>query len=176
MSCKSNAECYIIYRLTNKINQKIYVGQTSRSLSVRLREHQSSKSGCVKLRRALAKYSIDNFFVETLITTDNLPTANFLESFYIKLFNSIGNGYNLMDGGSNGKPSAATRKLMSEQRSGEKNVMFGKHHTQTTKNSISANKRGQPGYWKGKSMLQETRHKVSISRTGITAGERKSRS
>lgn len=136
-----------------------------------MQEHQSPKSGCVKLRHALNKYGIVNFDIEILSISNNLPTANFLESFYIKIFDSIKNGYNLMDGGSNGKASEATRKLMSEQRKGEKNAMYGKHHTDNAKNIISTKKKGQSGHWKGKSIPQETRDKISVSRKGLTAGE-----
>lgn len=171
MSCKLGADIYTIYILRNKTNDKVYIGQTSRSLHVRLTEHQSKNSGCIKLQRAISKYSFDNFQSETLCIVYDLPTANFLEKFYITLFDSIENGYNLMDGGSNGKPSLETRKLMSEQHQGEKNVMFGKHHTQTVKDTISAKKKGQPGYWEGKSLSQETKDKVSASRKGLTAGE-----
>jgi len=172
MACNPGAEHYIIYGLINKFNQKIYVGQTTRSLQVRIQEHQSEKSGCIKLRHAIKKYGINNFDIQILSSTNNLMTANFLESFYIKIFDSIENGYNLMGGGSNGKASKETRELMSKQRKGEKNPMFGKHHTQTAKDNISIKKKGKPGYWKGKSLPQEVRNKVSNSRKGLTAGEK----
>lgn len=171
MSCKLQADCYIIYVLTNKINYKSYVGQTSRTLRIRLQEHRAANSGCIKLQRAIKKYGFENFNTDIISITDNLARANILEKFYIKEYDSIFSGYNVMDGGSNGRPSAETRKLMSDQRKGDKNAMYGKRHTQLAKDNISAKKKGQPSYWKGKSLPQEVKNKLSVSRIGKTAGE-----
>jgi len=46
----------IIYKITNKINKKIYIGQTIRHLSVRWGQHLRSKNGCTALKSALKKY------------------------------------------------------------------------------------------------------------------------
>lgn len=171
MSCKPSADNYIIYIITNKLNQKVYIGQTSRSLEIRMQEHKSTKSGCIKLRNAISKYGSEIFHIEALCSVTQLATANFLENYYIKLFDSIKNGYNLKEGGSNGSPSEETRKLMSEQHKGEKNAMYGKNHSEETKEIISIKKKGHPGYWKGKSLQKETIEKISKSRKGLTTGD-----
>ena len=42
--------------LKNNINGKIYIGQTTRSIERRFKEHQDKKSGCVAIYRAIQKY------------------------------------------------------------------------------------------------------------------------
>ena len=49
---------YLIYKHTNKINGKSYIGQTSRSINERLNEHLKSDS---VFGKALRKYGIENF-------------------------------------------------------------------------------------------------------------------
>lgn len=61
---------YIVYKLTNLINGKIYIGRTTRSLDVRWKSHQSGifarKNIHLKLYKALATYGIENFRAETI--------------------------------------------------------------------------------------------------------------
>lgn len=166
---------FIIYLIKCLRNDKLYVGQTSRSLNVRFQEHikqaSNGKTTCRKLYAAIRKYSAENFIVEKLIEASTQQEADQLEILYIKQFDSINHGYNLQFGGYNGSPSEETRELMSKQHKGVNNAMYGKHHTQAAKNAISLKNKSKPGYWKGKSMSQEIRDKVSISRIGLTAGE-----
>lgn len=92
-----------LYLIKNKLNCKIYVGQTKKSPSRRLMEHKScarnKKHNCYKLENAINKYGEGNFFVEEIATTKNQDDANELEIFFIKEYDSITNGYNLQSGG-----------------------------------------------------------------------------
>ena len=166
---------FIVYIITCQTNNKPYIGQTSRAMDVRFQEHIShankGKTTCRKLYAAIRKYGAQNFYIEKLVVVDSQQEADQLEISYIKQYDSIAKGYNLQIGGYNGLASYETRRLMSEQRSGEKNPMFGKHHTQIVKDTISIKNTGKTGYWKGKSIPQETRDKMSKSRKGLTVGE-----
>jgi group I intron endonuclease len=51
-----------IYIMTNKINDKIYIGQTKRDVDSRLKNHRH-KSSCTLLSRSIEKYGIENFQV-----------------------------------------------------------------------------------------------------------------
>ena len=51
----------IIYKITNKINGKVYIGQTIQPLKKRWNLHRAKKSGCPALTRAFEKYGKDNF-------------------------------------------------------------------------------------------------------------------
>lgn len=103
-----------IYKTTNMVNGKIYVGQ-----------HKSNKfdsyyKGSGKLlHEALNKYGVDNFSVEVLEECDTAEYMNEREIYWIAQLNStnLDIGYNLSDGGH-------VPRL-----SGEHNGFYGKHHS-----------------------------------------------
>ena len=84
----------IIYKLTNKVNGKSYIGKTIEDLKTRLRKHKYwAKKLNSKINVAIRKYGMDNFEVEVLeqyIIGENRRT----EEYYIELFNTWHNGYN----------------------------------------------------------------------------------
>ena len=91
-----------IYKITNKINGKVYVGQTNRGLETRWREHKS-RAGChytSHLYSAIDKYGIDNFIFEKIeeIAEEYLDEK---ERFWISYYDSNNpqKGYNLTIGG-----------------------------------------------------------------------------
>lgn len=86
-----------IYKITNLINNKIYIGRTTaKNAQRRWNEHKSkSKKPRTLIEKALNKYGVINFKFEIIDQTDrqNLPT---LESDYIIKLNCLSpNGYNL---------------------------------------------------------------------------------
>lgn len=116
----------LIYKVTNKINQKSYVGKTELSLSKRKSNHLSdTKRGCeFAFHRALRKYGEENFVWE--IVEDSIEDRILLddkEKFYIALYESFGpKGYNMSEGGEGQTgwiPSEETRAKWSAQRKGK---------------------------------------------------------
>lgn len=91
----------LIYKITNNINGKIYIGQTRYSLEKRKSQHyQKFKSGVkTKLYSAFRKYGWENFHWEVLEYANSKDKLNKLEIYYIELFDSIHNGYNMVAGG-----------------------------------------------------------------------------
>ena len=97
-----------IYKITNLINNKIYIGETIRTIRVRWKEHkhEALKEGhgfTYPIHEAMRKYGIENFIIELLEECpDNIRYER--ESYYIKLYNSIDRnvGYNLVLEGSGG--------------------------------------------------------------------------
>ena len=86
-----------IYKITNDINNKVYIGQTSRSIELRFKEHRESyKQGKTPLYLAMKKYGIEHFHVEEVEETEDL---NKREIFWIEYYNSYKNGYNATKGG-----------------------------------------------------------------------------
>lgn len=86
----------IIYKITNKINGKCYIGQTSRSLNKRQNEHCNLKGSSKVLSTAINKYSANNFEITVLETVTDNSKLDDLEKEYIIKYNSISpNGYNL---------------------------------------------------------------------------------
>lgn len=127
----------IIYRTVNLINGKIYIGKDSKN--------NPNYYGSGKLINvAIHKYGIGNFIKEIL--EDNISSIEKLnerEKFWIKKTDAQNPtiGYNLTEGGDGwsseflrGKPkSLEHRKSLSKFHhdvSGEKNPMFGKHHSE----------------------------------------------
>lgn len=173
---------FIVYLITCRVNGKVYVGQTFRPMETRFQEHlnhaQHQKTSCRKLYSAIRKYRIDNFSIEKIGEASTQEEADVLEIQFISNFDSIKLGYNLQHGGYNGRPSNETRKLMSEQHSGEHNAMFGKTHSEESKHKISDTRKKlfNEGIliapWKGKALSQEVKDKISISRKGLTVGEK----
>lgn len=95
-----------IYKITNKINNKIYIGLTIQGSRVRFLHHlYEARSGSIfPIHRALRKYKEENFELETLITLpegQDKEELKRLEKFYIKDLkaNNRQFGYNLTEGG-----------------------------------------------------------------------------
>lgn len=90
-----------IYKITNLINGKVYIGQTSLTPEIRFDKHKRcyKSNGCSKLYRAMRKYGKKNFIIETICKTNN-PDID--EKYWIKYYNSVELGYNISYGGEGG--------------------------------------------------------------------------
>lgn len=119
----------IVYMATNKVNGKMYIGQTIGNLGVRKKNHINdalNKRNNMYFGRAIRKYGPESFEWEVLDSARNINELNDLEIFFIKLFKTFGEGYNLNAGGSNALASEETKKRMSDSKKGEKCYMYGK--------------------------------------------------
>lgn len=95
----------IIYKVTNRLNGMVYIGQTSRSLNRRISEHLSNNRTSY-FDRALRKYGINNFNIEIIDIATSKEELNEKEKYYIEYYDSkIPNGYNMynMTDGEEGK-------------------------------------------------------------------------
>lgn len=101
---------YCIYCYTNTINDKRYIGQTK---DVKKRCHPSNYKGCQKFYAAIQKYGYDNFLFTIIEDGLTLDEANEREEYYISLFDTIENGYNLRSGGLNNEFSEESKEKMS---------------------------------------------------------------
>jgi group I intron endonuclease len=88
-----------LYSWLNKVNGKVYIGQTRRSIEERRKEYLTENSGH-PISRAIQKYGISNFQFEVLekVSVEKLDA---LEVEYISIHNSTNNncGYNILSGG-----------------------------------------------------------------------------
>ena len=127
-----------IYKITNIITGKQYVGQT-RKLSSRIRQYKSDyHTRTSLLAKAMQTDGFDNFIFNSIVETEypdefelyfawrfrTLTPHGYNENFIFK----VKRGYN--------KPVSCIKHL-SEIRFGENNPMYGKHHTPETKAKIT---------------------------------------
>lgn len=91
----------IIYKAENKINGKVYIGQTSKSLEERKKIHLKDSKGNSHyvFHRALRKYGDENFKWSILSENNNIDKINAMEKFYIMAYRKITVCYNSTDGG-----------------------------------------------------------------------------
>lgn len=127
----------LIYKITNNQNNKVYIGQTTRTLKERIHNYKNEVKWHPNSRpiiRAMVKYGFDCFKFEIL--KDNIQSKeelDILERYYIKKYQSLVSeqGYNVELGGNSvGKHSEETKKKISQSQLGEKNHMFGKKGSQ----------------------------------------------
>lgn len=154
---------YYIYKITNLVNQKIYIGYTSTTPQNRFKEHlylaMKTKSSHTYLYNAIRKYGKDNFMVEELYqTTDRDYCLNVMEKYYIQKFKSFDRsiGYNISLGGEGASNPSPFKGMTYEEMygiekaqeikekvklnhyncEGSNNSFYGKHHSEETKQKI----------------------------------------
>ena len=96
----------LIYKITNCINEKSYIGKTTITLEHRLKKHkESALTKDTKFYRAVRKYGWENFRIEVL--QDNIPDSkiNERERYWISYYNTFKEGYNSTIGGDGGRRS-----------------------------------------------------------------------
>lgn len=98
---------YYIYKATNKINGKSYIGKTVDYQS-RLWQHKRcyEKEKC-KFHDAIQEFGFENFEWCILEICNDDKKADFLEKHYIEKYNSYRDGYNMNKGGVGGHNSRA---------------------------------------------------------------------
>lgn len=123
-----------IYKITNLMNDKIYIGQSTKLLS-RLSAHKSENGGGL-LSKAIAKYGKDNFLFEVLIYCEK-DELDSLEVKYISEYNStVPNGYNISIGGKN--PIYESKEIQDQFiKSGEEHFWFNKNLPIEIRNKMS---------------------------------------
>ena len=147
-----------IYLITNKIDNKQYIGQTiENDVYDRWKGHLKSSSNCIYLKRAFQKYKSENFKFEIIcICFDS--DCNIYEEDYIKKFNTlVPNGYNLKQGGnSGGKQHPETKKKISD-----KLKEYYKNYTEDEKEKYREKYLGKNNPMFGKKMSDEQKEKMS---------------
>lgn len=145
----------IVYKATNKINGKCYIGQTRHSLEHRKTIHlRCAKKGVeTHFYQAIRKYGEENFEWEIICGANDKKRLNELETFYIQKYDSIKHGYNMVDGGDNNVMDIESVKTKHD------NVM----RSIEVRNKIS---KSMKQYRKEHPFTQEHRRKLSESQKG----------
>ena len=145
----------LVYKITNKVNGKVYIGQTAKSLKLRWRQHcRKTKRACPLISRAIMRHGPENFTVEVLSICSDQRQLNDAEEYFIQYFQSLSpDGYNLATGGSHSKLTEESRQKISQKLLGRpsRGMPFSKGH-------IPWNK--------GRSWTAEERQKLSLLAPG----------
>jgi len=170
-----------IYLLTNTINQKQYVGFTSKTLNERCEKHQSKARGGTKghLYNAIRKYGWAVFTSEIIyMSKDVHHCKNEAEVALIADYNThIGRGYNLTAGGDGTVGYIRSAEAIAKQiltHTGYKHTIetkqklreanLGKKHSDDTKAKMSKSRLGNK-YALGSKHSDEIKAKQSIRQT-----------
>lgn len=152
-----------IYMIVNQNNGKLYIGKTSQSILSRWSCHKrwAGYNSDIYFYRAIRKHGPENFTLKQIDCTENEQEANELEKLYIGIFQSYRReiGYNGTMGGEGCSPNEQTRLKISPAYRGKRSVMFGKNHSEETKQKISSALMGH-GFSK------ETLLKMSLAKKG----------
>lgn len=153
----------IVYKIINKINGKIYIGQTKYSISTRFSQHvhyANKRKYTSVLLEAIRKYGRENFEINILVRCDTMEEMNHREAYYIALFDSISpNGYNLDSGGKNKKMHESTKIKISVAKTGKRLAPFSEEHRA---NLSKANR----GRGKGRKLDENVKKKISEANSG----------
>ena len=144
-----------IYKITNKLNDKVYIGQ-SIDIDARWRQHINAKDNML-IHKSIQKYRAENFSFEVLLECP-ADMLDVWERDMIALYDCISpNGYNLTEGGGGCKCSEETKKKMSEARKGI-------HLPEETRLKMS-------NIRKGIQLSEETKIKIGNAQKGIPRSE-----
>jgi group I intron endonuclease len=150
----------IVYKTTNLINGKFYVGQDS--------HNNSNYIGSGKaLGHAIKKYGKENFIKEVLEECDTKLLLNEREIYWINKLDAISIGYNIAKGGTGGNTRLGFTKAELEEYKKKNIGRLGKPHDEVTRQKISESNKGknsgkQPRLAKLHS--NESKEKMSLSR------------
>ena len=169
----------IIYKITNLLNGKVYVGQTIRTLEERWKDHCVPSNKCLALARAIEKYGRENFIIEQVDSANSFEELNKKEGDWIVQMNSLSpNGYNLKTGGD--QPRLCQESIdKSNQTKKSRNIRPWNEGLDKTDPRVAKYIRygkdthayGKIGYRKGKKASEETRKNISQAQTGRVLSE-----
>jgi group I intron endonuclease len=87
----------IIYKATNKINGKVYIGRTTKDIHTRKSNHKTlalSKNSSNRFHKAIREYGFNSFVWEVIDTADNENELKEKEGYWIQKLNATVDGYN----------------------------------------------------------------------------------
>lgn len=177
-----------IYKIVNKINSKLYVGKTIKTIEERFNEHKITarmfKNGNykheTKLYRSMCKYGEDNFYIELIEECEDASLSS-REQYWIEHLDTIANGYNISPGGDGGplfkghKHTEESRRKMTQHlqnirwfTNGEIDIFtqecpqgFRPGRTKLDNRGDKNPMYGKPSKFRGTTMSKEKRKKLS---------------
>lgn len=97
----------IIYRVLNKVNGKCYIGQTKMPLCERIKAHINKQT---RIGSVIKESKREDIEIRIIDITETKEEADKAERYWIRYYNSINNGYNILQGGT---PTKEEMKIIS---------------------------------------------------------------
>lgn len=169
-----------IYRITNTVNHKVYIGQTNHPKQRWSQHKHSAKTQQGRdnqvIARAIAKYGAENFKFEVIASFETLEEVNMAECQMIEQYNSRDPkvGYNVDVGGRAERAPEIGLKIsagLKKHYETHESKLTGRKHTEEAKQKMSSSSMGKPGTNKGKTFDPEWCLKIAKGNVGV---ERKS--
>lgn len=133
-----------VYKITNKVTGKVYIGITNQGAGARYRHHwyEARIGESAPIHRSMAKYGEENFTLEIIDFADTYEELKEKEKYWIKQYNSMDRtkGYNLTEGGDG---------------------TFGRMHSEETKEKIRQKAIGRKASEDTKKKMSEAQKKYS---------------
>ena len=160
---------YTVYQHRNLKNGKSYIGMTSRKPKRRWNNGNGYQRH-PKMWKDIRNSDWNKDWEHNILGKfEDKQEALNVEEMFIRLFDSINEGYNTSTYGSGSyKRTDETKKKLSEALSGEKAYWYGKHLSEETKKKLSESHIG-------KHHSEATKKKLSESHIGITFSEEQKR-
>lgn len=153
-----------LYKITNIINGKLYIGQTKNSIKFRWLQHKNKASHCTLLSNAISKHGKQSFKIEEIAIVNTREEANILEQALIIQYNSMyPTGYNLTSGGFVCETSEVTKQKISKANLGRRWSLKNKRKSMSEEQKLNISKtlKGKTPSNKGKGK------KIICTDTGI---------
>lgn len=152
----------VIYMVKNKINGKVYIGQTTKSLDKRISGHLKESKNDKNDRpflNAIKKYGIDNFEWEVIDEALSIDELDEKEIYWISEHNSLTpNGYNVLGGGQKNRiiSEDLSKRISDGLKKSEKwqKTLNNENYQEKIKSKFI-------GYNKGKKFTEEHKNKIS---------------
>jgi group I intron endonuclease len=138
---------FTIYLITNKLNGKVYVGQTHVGLKSRWKSHRdyARRGSKYPICKAIRKYGPESFTIQEIASCDSQEWADYLERVWILLYDSRNRkkGYNVREGGNTSPMAGSTREKLSKatKLAWAEGRIHSYSHTEETKKKISESQR-----------------------------------
>ena len=156
----------IIYKATNTINNKCYIGQTIQNLTYRRSAHYFYATKDVPdtlLSKAIKKYGRDAFTWEVLEQCDSKEQLDEMEYHYIKSFQSYG------EGGYNSTPGAGGKgRRMTKEQKTKMSITTSMWWRETDPNGVEEIVHGMTKYAKDRGITKDRLIKLSLRKPGST--------
>jgi group I intron endonuclease len=178
----------VIYKITNKINSKIYIGITTRPIGLRISSYKSAtkseKKSKHRMVMAMKKYGFENFAFEIIDSAASREELKQKEISYIALLDStnVDIGYNVSLGGF--LPNAESLKKTSAKLTGRpltkeharkiSQSKIGKKRPASVGIAVGNASRGRPSWNKGlKSIMKSNSGAFAPGKTAPNKGRKK---